>query len=280
MSNNFMGDEFNKMMHSFSESVGAELKKINQQMTQISESILEVTKPLQSIKFPNMKEWNNSIKETMAYITKGLKDYLVSLEDYKKFCLLLGYPPHDDVSIPEIRQIVEIYHEVNGNIDKLKPIIDNFYIEKFNANYIKEEFFEKWAKSDLLSKRLKIIEESISCFEQGLCFSAIPILFSQLEGMVADGYNHSDKMNGVQLRQYLRDLFVSENDFSFDSQLMEFYTDIIIVGFGHNQPIKSFLSRHAIMHGGDVEYGTQENYIKLILFFDSVFDKLIGKNSN
>ncbi|HDX9646726.1 TPA: hypothetical protein ROY02_003029 [Bacillus cereus] len=76
------------------------------------------------------------------------------------------------------------------------------------------------------------------------------------------------------LQQYLETLLVNEGVFSFDKQIQTFYLNTILVGFEHGEPLQSKLSRNAILHGADVEYGTEENSLKSILIFDYILDRL------
>ncbi|MDR7856055.1 hypothetical protein [Tissierella sp.] len=274
MNNGFNNDDFKEVIAKFNETMNGFYKNINENIVESIKPLLELSK----IEIPNTIFLNNisdMLKEFGRKISEGLKDTIESIEDYKQLCLLLGYPPHEDISIPDIKGIVDLYNELNGDMDKIKPIIDEFYISTFDVQAIREIFIAKWSDSDLLDKRIELIEESISCFEQGLYFSAIPILFSQLEGMVADANNHCGQMGGKKLGNYISEIFNNENKYSFDNELLKFYGNVLFVPFEHGKELESFLSRHAIMHGGDVEYGTQANYIKLILFFDSVYEGLI-----
>ncbi|MDR7856061.1 hypothetical protein [Tissierella sp.] len=222
-------------------------------------------------------EYFNAINK-MKKMAEDIKYVSESIENFQTTCTLLGYPPHYSLFITK-SQLSALFEDFQGNENEVKQIIDNFYMTKFDEVYIDEKFLKRWEQAHILNKRIKIIKESVSCFKQELYFTAIPVLFSQLEGMVADGYNHRGRMSGKQLKQYILDLFNGENS-SFETQLIQFYTNIILVGFEHNETVDSFLSRHAIMHGGDVEYGTPHNYIKLILFFDLVYDKLAKKQES
>lgn len=231
------------------------------------------------IEFPKIR-FDEIFNDLIENINKGLKQSEISIGHYKGFCFMLGYPPHNDISIPEIRGIVDLYNSLNGDLQKIKPIVDSFYIEKFDDVYIRDKFFGKWTNSGLLNNRSNIIEESLICFEQELYFAAIPLMFSQLEGLIADKNRHEGSMNGREFKKYMDKLFNSKSSFSYDDELFNFFSNVLIVGFGHQEELKSFLSRHAIIHGGDVEYGTKENYIKLILFFDSVHDKLVQQQGS
>ncbi|SCG82723.1 hypothetical protein DW1_1150 [Proteiniborus sp. DW1] len=219
-------------------------------------------------------EYFNAVSK-MKKMAEDIKYVTESIENFQTICTLLGYPHHYSLFISQ-RELDLLFKDFHGNEDEVKQIIDNFYIARFDDMYIKEKFLKRWEQATILSRRLKIIRESISCFEQQLYFTAIPVLFSQLEGMVADGYNHKGRMSSKQLKQYILDLLNAE-DSSFKAQLSKFYTNTILVGFEHNEPIDSFLSRHAIMHGADVEYGTKQNYIKLLLFFDLIYERIIEK---
>ncbi len=213
--------------------------------------------------------------EDFNVMIKGFEGLVVMIKDYKELCIILGYPPHLNVTLPELREIVKLYNELDGNLIKIKPLIDDFYIKKFDIVYIRNEFLQKWIKTGLLDTRIKIIEESLDCFEQELYFAGIPIIFSQLEGLIADTNGHIGYMSGIKLKSYVSRIFSNGGSFSYDDELLIFYGNILMDDFKHGMEIKSFLSRHAVIHGGDVEYGTRENYIKLILFFDSVHNKLI-----
>lgn len=52
-----------------------------------------------------------------------------------------------------------------------------------------------------------------------------------------------------------------------------FKKDYIVADFKHGIAPNSYLSRHAILHGGDTSYGTIENSLKCILLFDYIQDK-------
>jgi len=63
------------------------------------------------------------------------------------------------------------------------------------------------------------------------------------------------------------------DNYSFDEAIQKYYLDIILAGFEHGTVPKSFLSRHAILHGGDTNYGNITNSLKSILLFDYLQDK-------
>ncbi|PEC09881.1 hypothetical protein CN567_22220 [Bacillus toyonensis] len=81
-------------------------------------------------------------------------------------------------------------------------------------------------------------------------------------------------MGGNKLQKYLETLLVNDGVFSFDKQIQTFYLNTILIGFEHGESLKSKLSRNAILHGADLEYGTEENSLKSILIFDYILDRL------
>ncbi|MDU5081220.1 hypothetical protein [uncultured Tissierella sp.] len=203
---------------------------------------------------------------------------LESLANFIKICAHFNYPPYYTITLEQMKQISDMYSDFEKDKLSIEERVDNFFLEKCDVAYIRDKLYLKWKNGNKLSKRLKILDESIQCFEKGFYAAAIPLLFSQLEGMIADVKHTKGKMTGRDLKGYINSAFNTDlsGDISFEDFLRKMYEEEIMVGFKHKEELNSNFGRHAIMHGRDVDYGTQQNYIKLILFFDSVYERLIG----
>lgn len=90
--------------------------------------------------------------------------------------------------------------------------------------------------------------------------------------MIADGFAHVGQMYPKKLKKYLNKLLCKDKN-SLDDAAKIFYYQKVLSPFEHGKKIDSFLSRHAILHEGDTNFGTVENSLKCILFFDYLQDK-------
>lgn len=131
-----------------------------------------------------------------------------------------------------------------------------------------------WYEIEILENRKHIIKQAVKAHLRGDYYISIPSVFSQIEGLIANVFHHKGQMSGKDYICYLSQLLNENNDYSFDGLINKFYSSIVLVSFAHNQPIKSILSRHAIMHGGDTRYGTKINSIKALLLFDYIINKI------
>jgi len=91
----------------------------------------------------------------------------------------------------------------------------------------------------------------------------------KLKGIIADGFNHHGRMGGRELGAYVRRLFDSgekeQISAAINKTVVAFWTETLYAEFAHGEPVSSPLSRHAVLHGGDVDYGTPEGSLKAIL---------------
>ncbi|MFO3788123.1 hypothetical protein ACKOKD_05155 [Bacillus mojavensis] len=152
----------------------------------------------------------------------------------------------------------------------MKVKVDQIMLNYFDDKEI-EEMLMHWESRAVLQKRLPIIRNAIKAHKQQMYFASIPTLLPQLEGLVADCFQHKGSMNSVKMKKYLECFLiekVTQDSYTFKDILYDYYIQNILVRFEHGKDITSDISRHAILHGGDVNYGKQINSLKLILLFD------------
>ena len=89
----------------------------------------------------------------------------------------------------------------------------------------------------------------------------------QIEGLLGDYFNHIGRMTGNDVTNYLQSIDGKYLGSMYDA-VKKYLSDYIYANFEWGSPITSFLSRHAILHGADKNYGTKMNAIKSILLFD------------
>ncbi|WP_350253586.1 hypothetical protein [Bacillus halotolerans] len=236
----------------------------------------KVIKPLSS----TVQELDYYIKQKLKSIDfekliedfSYLKAFLDSLDDvfikFKKIIIELGYPPNHDYPIDLLLSIIDAYED--SDLEELKVKVDQIMLNYFDDKEI-EEMLMHWESRAVLQKRLPIIRNAIKAHKQQMYFASIPTLLPQLEGLVADCFQHKGSMNSVKMKKYLECFLIEKvtpDSYTFKDILYDYYIQNILVRFEHGKDITSDISRHAILHGGDVNYGKQINSLKLILLFD------------
>lgn len=204
-------------------------------------------------------------KEIMALLESNLRRSLNILVE-------LGWPPHGDIYIPEAKRIVQIYDEFGH--ERSKSIVNVFFLEKYSTPKILE-ILNQWDKKVWLKKRIPILRQVINSHVNGDFYVAIPALLSQLEGIIADGFGHFGWLGSKSLEKYYKNLLSERKKFSLDDQIQKYIFHYVLVHFEHGENPISPISRHAILHGGDTDYGTAANSLKSILLFDYIQDKFV-----
>lgn len=174
----------------------------------------------------------------------------------------LGWPPHLEMNVAEARKIVEA--SVTFDENELETIINDYYLKRYNTEAI-NQFLNKWKQSIILKKRISILEQAVSAHKRGDYYLSTCILVSQLEGVIADSENHIGRMGGASIESYLEDKIIDSETYSFGYAYKNFLKERLYCAFEHGKRIQSPISRHAILHGADVAYGTEVNSLKVIL---------------
>ncbi|KUP30297.1 hypothetical protein AU385_17955 [Bacillus halotolerans] len=188
---------------------------------------------------------------------------------YKSVMISHGFPPNGNVPLRLTIDVAKIFDYSEGDKEKEFYYLLFKYYDHFRVKYL----LKSWSNIDWLKRRVPLLEEAVFAHNNDLFFLSIPIFLSQLEGAIADGTGHVGKMNFSLVKDKLKSILVNQKLFKYDKEIEEFYIETVLNGFEHNQNIPVF-SRHAILHGGDIEYGTKENSLKAIILFDYIIKKI------
>lgn len=243
---------------------------LNNAMKPIIEAVsnlqLMIKKSLENIDFSILQEFRGAFDGFRETIIK----FGDSSQKFKTFIIEVGYPPHYEILPYEMIEIVELYET---DKEKASAFLNKLMLEKFDSERL-GQMFELWNQSNWIQNRIRIIKDIISAHELGLYNVSVPAAIAQIEGIIAQGFSHDGSMNGRVMKEYLTRLLSEESRFSFDDAIKAFYFEKVLVSFEHGKPIRSYLSRNAILHGADVQYGTAENSLKSILLLDYIFAKI------
>lgn len=218
-----------------------------------------------------IKEHQETLKKALkTTIQEGIKAAADDVEKFKFLVLEFGFPPHYDLNIKQMRLIVKYYNE-NGK-EKTDQLLTDFFVKLYSSEQM-ERFLENWEKIEWLNSRINILKEVIDCHKEGKYFSSVATLLPQIEGVIVYGNNASGFMSQKDIRNLVETSLNEETSFSLDDTVRLFYINVLQAGFEHGKVKKSFLSRHAILHGGDLEYGNELNSIRCIVLFDYLVNK-------
>ncbi|WP_142245903.1 hypothetical protein [Rossellomorea marisflavi] len=249
---NFFSEDFYKSIRAFGESFSESLKPINN----------------------IFGEGFTNLRASFEELGKQLREAANDIDKFKPIIVELGYPPHKSLSVPEMRMIVNDYYEhgVEYVRDYIDPLMESYY-----DDHLIEELTSEWESRGLISDRISILRSAIRCHKQQNYNASIPTLIPQLEGIIAKAFKHRGQMSGYHQKVYLSHLLnvdESKSFYSFEQGLEKYYIEYILVQFEHGKDIESDISRHAILHGGYVDYGHKNNSLKIILLFDFLLSTL------
>lgn len=254
------------------------IQEVIQPIVSLQEGLQKTIRPLYGM----IDDVRKRIITTMESIDfKKIHDAAMILEEntirFKAIMLEIGFPPYDSIPLSHIAYFVRIYDESGTEYTKrfISRYMSLVVYRKEDIRYMQK----KWQKAHWLEKRIKVLNSALEGHIHGYYDLTIPTLLAQIEGMLVEGILLLDEPDGrigykVQ-GNFLAQVILGDADtFSFDEEIEKFYTTIILAEFERGKEVKSELSRHAILHGEDVKYGTKLNSLKAILIFDYLFNKL------
>ncbi len=185
-------------------------------------------------------------------------------EKYKTYVGILasvGWPPMMELPVSAIRQLVDDYNEDSAA----------FYAEvdaaivHFHDDDVLRSILRRWENSALTTDRHQILSDAVDAHLSGKYNLSIPATLAQIEGVVATAHRHQGRMSGASLRRYVDSIL--EIDASH-LPLRSVILDGIYARFYWGDSEVPSLSRHAILHGACIQYGTVENSLRVILLLD------------
>ncbi|EOO33277.1 hypothetical protein IIU_03390 [Bacillus cereus VD133] len=218
-------------------------------------------------------------KERLISLREWAKEAEETTLKFKTIMVELGFPPHDFMPIYSRQRVIQLYGE--KGIEYTKRFLER-YMCMFAYN--KETLIEmrnSWQRAEWLEKRFSIINTVIEGHLNGHYMLTVPTMLAQIEGVLVEGILKLEAVAPDEQIKYRHQksflgqfLLGDKGSFSFDEQIEEFYLNTVLANFDRGKEVESDLSRHAILHGEDVSYGTKINSLKSILIFDYLFDKL------
>ena len=140
----------------------------------------------------------------------------------------------------------------------------------FLNQYLKhglQDIRRDWQQDSLIATRLPILLDALRAHEEQRYTLSVPVLLAQLEGLVAAAKQHQVWFTRKILIEYLKPIRAKGS--RFHRITARFVVETLWSDFHHGATVPA-LSRHAILHGADLQYGTAGNSLRAILYFDNI----------
>lgn len=177
-----------------------------------------------------------------------------------------GFPPCRLMTLDDWDRIVNVH--ASGGKAAVTPLVEDMAREMLASGELRDRILNDWMSNPKTTKRVHILRDALDAHLRGAFNLSIPAVLAQLEGVVADGTGHKGRMN-VQGYKTKVDNIVS-GETILGPWVNEFIDATVLAAFEHGSSPNSDLSRHAILHGGDTNYGSERNSMRTIMLFDYV----------
>jgi len=144
--------------------------------------------------------------------------------------------------------------------------IDDIFVQLYNKEILLE-MLNTWTERGLFKNRIKILKLAVEAHIDGKFELSIPTLLPQIEGFIAEIFNHTGRMHSKDIESYVESIFV--RDSRFDKIDKVFLISTLKENFEWKGTIP-FFSRNAILHGADTNYASAPNSLRLILILDQL----------
>ena len=220
---------------------------------------------------------NEEINNMLTVTVKWSEDLEIFLRNYKeqvsveeeavliaaKYGLFLFENPYLTSNFYE--EIVSLKN--NGEESEIVP----FVLETFNHE-VRTEIFKDMRSLEVVKRYSIVVDEIQKGIEHKLYLLTAPLIYSFIEGLIADKFNHQGRLNGDGMKQYLNELInktrvLNKKVQKGSKKLLKY---VFYANFEHGKDIKSLISRHVVVHGGSFAHGTERGITSLFLFLVSV----------
>jgi len=218
----------------------------------------------------NMSDLFRKVRNSLGELITAVYEKVEAHDKFYLILMQLGWPPVTNRGqyVEEFSRIVEEY-ERNG-LDHVRDTVESAMIRWHDKTYLRQMLHE-WVKSPLLQARSHILTAAVQAHLRGEYILAIPVMLSQIEGVVVSGLGISGQVNSKKFKSHIESLLhegmIIKNK---NETIRQFVIGKLMAPFLHGEPVRASPSRHAILHGADLNYGTEPNSLKVILFMENI----------
>jgi hypothetical protein len=178
--------------------------------------------------------------------------------------------PMSLMSFPDFAELVTAHEQGGGPAVVVR--LRQYYDDTFSRPAFLDELERAWVADVRLARRLPLLSPALDAHREGKYALSIPVLLAQFEGLVVEmaanpprKFTHADLLAHVER--------VTAEDDGAGVALSSFVKHVFLAKFRPGSTIPPF-SRHAILHGGDLDYATESNARTAILAIEEIRDYL------
>lgn len=146
-----------------------------------------------------------------------------------------------------------------------QSVIDSMFESFYNQDRI-IDLLDELCDFPIMSEFNELVSQIREGYKLRLFYLVVPTVLLLIEGIVIKSNSYKGKVKTCEYKKMLNKII--------DSQSNDFFKNIVhkkmLAQFDHGQIIDSPISRHAILHGGDLKYGTECNSIRLVLILYNI----------
>ncbi|MCA1788645.1 MAG: hypothetical protein LC667_01975 [Thioalkalivibrio sp.] len=180
----------------------------------------------------------------------------------ERMLLQLKWPPPGHLPAALLDDIALAFDRKQFSPEDVEELFVNYY-----AAHRLREVVQSWHERRLNPRRLRIVEQAVAAHVERRFELSVPTILPQIEGTIAEIFGHVGRLSIKEVRRYLQMAF--RRGSRFDKIGAAFFVEVLFDQFQWGSPIPT-LSRHAILHGADLEYATAAKSLRLILIFDQL----------
>jgi len=234
---------------------------ISKELSKAFENIRKVLTENEEL-FKHNKEFQNSLSDLGKSLVKVYTETPDNLLNISRYGWFLDFNCEMKYSF-ELNELIK-----KDRYDLAEKSLVEYYTENLKSIF--------QTISERHSNRKKIFEQVERSYEQEFYYLAIPIIFSQIDGIC---YDLTSKKFFIKNKKYLPEVYPKLEE------LHNGITDLFLTPIKNSTPFNAWekeidkfpfkLNRHEILHGVDTEYGNKTNFLKCISMLKYISDLII-----
>lgn len=191
-----------------------------------------------------------------------IDEYIIVASEYEWVIL-------DDMEITDVQTIVSIHNDNSYEFKEKIRLVDEIYLKYLTEEVINELFLD-FMNNKRLNSMMNILGEIKFAYMNRKFYLCCVTLIPLIEGVVFDTFEGEFYCRQDKLIKRIKDL--ADNKLS--SIVLNIFESKLFSNFRYGQELESNISRHAILHGFDRDYGNEVTFLKLLLLFNTIIEWL------